>query len=195
MESSAIQGVSNASRSARLLNAKQTVQQIKIKGSKPGLPGPLSSHARRCCHSESQICSFCAHATPLFISSGPPKPPVTLVHPLNARVYDQCTHRVKTRLGLWTSLSHQGTSDPEDKPWSKPLSAVWPCLKRTPFWTQCHNHFYFQVCVYFWLFSSAPIVQSDLSSNAVLWFKIKDWNGISKYNVSLMSRRLLCVRV
>lgn len=39
----AIQGVSNASRSARLLNAKQTVEQIKIKGSSlarcPHMPG------------------------------------------------------------------------------------------------------------------------------------------------------------
>lgn len=41
--SRAIQGVSNASRSARLLNAKQTVEQIKIKGSRlarcPHMPG------------------------------------------------------------------------------------------------------------------------------------------------------------
>lgn len=44
--SRAIQGVSNASRSARLLNAKQTVEQIKIKGSSlarlarcPHMPG------------------------------------------------------------------------------------------------------------------------------------------------------------
>lgn len=53
------------------------MEQIKIKGGKlpPPPSGPLSSHARRCCHSESRLCSvqdYCSQPPPFRPAEGTP---------------------------------------------------------------------------------------------------------------------------
>lgn len=71
---------------SKALKCKTDGAANKDQRQQAGPPGPLSSHARRCCHSESRLCSvqaYCSQPTPFPPAEGtPPPPPSSLCAPL-----------------------------------------------------------------------------------------------------------------
>lgn len=103
---------------SKALKCKTDGGANKDQREQPCLPGLLSSHARRCCHSESRPCSFHAHAD--HQPPTPPSPPRatnpsdTVAAPLCQCLISTLTHRVKTRYCIWLPRSDQARIDPDD---------------------------------------------------------------------------------